>query len=328
MYCPRLDHFRRITANGKIGVCGHMINSPTFDDLEELESSKALADIKSQMKEGHWPEACQRCNQEEKLGQKSIRMHAIDRHHLLVNVKPDYLVLGGILDNICNAACHFCNESLSTKIGSLMHGANYKKVDNSALLEKLPVDRIVELDINGGEPSNSPAYKKLLEDPPPNVKIIRINTNASKFIDSVPKLLDKGIKVIVTASLDGTGKIYEYARWPLKWDKFNDVINQYKRIDDSHALFSIDFWTTLSAYTVGDLDNIDAYSKQMGIPLSVGRLKTPAPLDVRYTNPLTKNSKHLPDVAIDRDNTQELLDYIKQQDKLRGTNYEDCYNWS
>ena len=63
-------------------------------------------------------------------------------------------------------------------------------------------------------------------------------TNANKLIHSMTNIANnlisitvpsrlKKIKVIITISLDGTGKIFEYARYPLNWENFNNVLQQY-----------------------------------------------------------------------------------------------------
>ena len=326
MYCPRLDHFRRIQPDGKFGVCGHMTNAKSFDDLAALDSSDWLSKLRSMMYLDKWPDECVRCQRDETAGRKSIRQHSFDRDSILRPHRENYLIVGGILDNICNAACQFCDERKSSKIGHLKHGPDYEIMDNMQKFLTIPSDRILELDINGGEPSNSPNYARLLDDPPKNVKIIRMNTNASRFMPNILPLLDRGIKVIVTISLDGVGKIYEYARWPLTWKRFTEIVDQYRSI--KHDNLSLDFWTTVSAYTIGDIDNIKSYAESVNIPVSMGRLTSPSVLDVRYRNPLTLQSKHIEGVAVDQDNSLALLAYIKTQDAIRGTNHEDCYNWS
>ena len=314
--------------NGKIGVCGHMTHGKSFNDLSSLESSEWLSSLRSKMYLDKWPDECVRCQRDETAGRKSIRQHSFDRDSILRPHRENYLIVGGILDNICNSACQFCSEHLSTKIGSLKFGSNYKLVDNSSVFNSLPKERILELDINGGEPSNSPNYSAVLASPPQNVKIIRINTNASRYISEVEDILDRGIKVIITMSLDGIGDLYEYVRWPLKWARFSDTVEMYRNIRNKNSLLSLDFWTTVSAYTVADISNIESYAKSVDIDISMGWLNDPHVLDVRYTNPLTLKAKHIQGVAIDEDNSESLLVYLRQQDSLRGTNFENCYNWS
>lgn len=342
MYCHRLDHFRRLMPNGNVGLCGHMVNGPSFENLEQLEASPKLKELRHTMDVlNEWPEECQRCKLSEAIGQKSIRQNALDRHTVLQSIRSDYLIVGGILDNICNAACQFCTPELSTKIGNLHHGKDYVLTNNTSKFTKFPQDRIIELDINGGEPSNSPNYRYLLRNPPPNVKIIRINTNGSGFIDLVPSLISKGIKVIITLSLDGIGDQYEYIRYPLKWEKFTSVVDQYARLRDQTNLLSLDFWTTLSVYTLPFLPNIRKYADSVEIDMSLGILSQPSVLSINRNNYITRYSRDVilskdalaNEIATDNEtNDDDLVKFFKQQDALRGTNFEtsyhaNLYNW-
>jgi molybdenum cofactor biosynthesis enzyme MoaA len=319
--------------DGSIGICGHMIDPQSFPSFQLLQDSTYLRNLQSK---DLFPPECARCKQEEDLGYKSIRQHAIEKHKFLSKMDNEYLIVGGILDNICNSACQFCSENLSTKIGNLKHGKNYFTINNYEKFFEFPQDKIVELDINGGEPSNSRNYKKLLENLPPNLKILRINTNCSKFIENIDKILKNKIKVIVTISLDGTERIYEYARYPLKWNTFNKVLKQYIDLRKNNSLLELNFWSTLSAYTIGDLDKMKSFAKDKDVKISFGILHEPEELNIKYLNPLTLSAKskisqsdNLFDlIASDYDNSKELYAYITEQDKIRRTNYENCYNWT
>lgn len=323
MYCPRLDHFRRIDTDGKISICGHMVNQQSYDNIELLESSKWLTDIKTKMTDNQWPDECQRCQQEETNDQKSIREHALERHKILSNIKFDYLIIGGVLDNICNSACQFCNNTLSTKIGSL-ESSNYLRINNVNKFKSLPQDRIIQLDINGGEPSNSKHYAYLLENLPPNVKIIRINTNASQLVRNIESILQKNIKVIVTISLDGIGPVYEYVRWPIKWDTVINVIDQYRKLRQQYNNLSLNFWTTLCALNLTNLPMIKSFAHEKEIDHSYGYLKYPKLLDISYTNQFTSKSNY-PGAAIKENNQEELMTFIHNQDKLRNIDYRDYF---
>ena len=76
MYCPRLDHFVRFNSNGTLGRCGHMVNTPEFDTLEQMDSSDWLSNIKSNP--DTWPKECVRCQQTEQINNTSIRLKAIE----------------------------------------------------------------------------------------------------------------------------------------------------------------------------------------------------------------------------------------------------------
>lgn len=270
MYCARLDHFVRFNANGTVSRCGHMVNAPQFRSLEEMEGSQWLIDIKNIMNQGNWPKECVRC---EETVPNSLRDYAGKLHNH--THQQDYLQVGGVLDNLCNAGCLTCNENLSTKIGSLK-SRHFPIVNNSKKFYDLPQDRIVHLDINGGEPSYSKHYKKILQDLPPNLQTLRLNTNCSTVLVELEDIARRGIEVTVTVSCDGIGPVHERVRWPLKWEEFYQNLMVYKSMP-----VTVNLWTTVSVLNVEDLPNIVAFAQAHGIDHSYAYLKEPYELSVQ-----------------------------------------------
>lgn len=300
-----------------------MVNSPTFRSWHELRNSTWLAAIKQQMQQDLWPDECVRCRDTELVKETSVRTNAIVRHQLLNKKYPDYIIVGGMLDNICNSACQSCNASLSTKIGSLEGAA--KILDNSSMLNDLPRERVIEIDLNGGEPSASPNYQRLLHNLPVNTKILRVNTNGSKLLPNIQSILDQGIHVIVTLSLDGTGPVHDYVRWPIHWTNYVAIVQHYISLQKSHTNLTVQTWTTLHALNIGDFDNIRNWSGDQGLQHDWAFLEQPGEINVRYSNRFTQPYKQMwpGRVAVD-ENNQSLLDcWINRQDKLRGINIYD-----
>jgi MoaA/NifB/PqqE/SkfB family radical SAM enzyme len=189
----------------------------------------------------------------------------------------------------------------------------------------MPWDHITHLDINGGEPSASPNYKRLLNNLPPNLKSIRINTNASKYIKEIDYLLSKNIQVTITVSLDGTNRIYEYVRWPSKWKTLCKVVNEYKS-----TAVNINFWTTVNSLNVGDFDNIEDYAKSVGVDHAWAFLSSPAQLNVKYSNCFTidaktkiKNKLIADQLAVTVNNQTEIDQFVAHQDSIRNINIKD-----
>jgi len=327
MFCPRLEHFVRLNQNGTIGRCGHMMDAVNFESYTKLENSTWLKDIKQQMSLDKWPKECVRCQQSESTKGESVRTNSITRHKLLKPIKKDYLVVGGVLDNVCNSACQSCNPNLSTKIGSL-ESTDYKRIDNYVRFWELPQDRIVEIDVNGGEPTASRNYKKILKHLPSNTKIVRMNTNGSRTIKELEDIMANGIKVIVTMSLDGVGSVHDYTRWPIKWKDYTKTVEHYKKLKDRNKLMHLDMWTTVSCLNINILPEIIAYTKSEGIPHDWAFLEQPGVLNVRYTNKFTLGAKRMfpNQIAIDKDNTQQLNAFIDRQDSLRGIDIKDYLN--
>jgi len=309
MYCPRLDHFVRFNPNGTVSRCGHMVNAPQFNSLSEMDTSEWLATIKSVDS----PKECIRCQQTESVNETSIRLNAIEFNRQ--QTKTDYLIVGGVLDNVCNSACLTCNEQLSTKIGSLK-SKTYPIVNNSNAFWNLPLDRVVHLDINGGEPSASKNYKYILANLPNNITSIRLNTNCSTVLTELEQLIARGINVTVTVSLDGIGEVHDRVRWPIKWNLFYKNLMSYK----SMGLHELNTWTTVSALNIGDFENIKQFVVANDLLHSWALLQTPDPINVKYLNSMTQPyADTIPkQVAVDRNNQAELDAFLKNQNKLRG----------
>jgi sulfatase maturation enzyme AslB (radical SAM superfamily) len=297
-----------------------MVNAPEFDTLEQMHSSEWLNNIKS--KQDIWPKECVRCQQTEQINNTSIRLNAIEFDK--TQTRPDYLTVGGVLDNICNSACQSCNQNLSTKIGSLTSN-DYPMIDNSIAFWQLPLERMVHLDINGGEPSASKNYRNILKNIPPAGTSVRINTNCSMVIPEIQQLVERGVHVTVTVSLDGIGRVHDYVRWPIKWENFERNLDIYKNM----GIQELNTWTTVSSLNIGNLKNIFAYTKQQNLDHSWALLEQPDVLNVKYNNHFTR-TVDIPDelksiVGQDRDNTVELQLWTYAQDQLRGIKLWDYY---
>jgi sulfatase maturation enzyme AslB (radical SAM superfamily) len=137
----------------------------------------------------------------------------------------------------------------------------------------------VHLDINGGEPSYSKNYKRLLKNLPPNLKTLRLNTNCSTVLTELVDIANSGIEVTVTVSCDGIGAVHDFVRWPVSWQDFHRNLMVYKTMP-----VRLNLWTTVSVLNVNDLSNIQQFAKQHGIDHSYAYLKTPVELSVDNTD--------------------------------------------
>jgi sulfatase maturation enzyme AslB (radical SAM superfamily) len=269
-----------------------MVAPAQFDSLADMDNSRWLRKIREQFKQGHWPTECQRCEEVEQESPNSIRIHAIAMD--TVETQRDYLQVGGVLDNICNAACQTCSPECSTRIGALT-SKTFPIVDNSNRFWDLPQHRIRHLDINGGEPSYSKNYKQLLATLPPNLRTLRLNTNCNTVLTELTEIAGRGVEVTVTVSCDGIGAVHEFVRWPIKWETFYQNLMTYKTMP-----VQLNLWTTVSVLNLHDLPNIQQFAKEHGIDHGYSYLKQPKELDV--------NNK----------NQAEVHAYIQQQKQLRG----------
>lgn len=292
MHCPRLTHFVRLNSNGTVSRCGHMVDAPQFNTLDEMDESLWLRNVKLYMHKGIWPKWCERCKQTEQENNTSIRLNAIEFDKL--QKQKDYLIVGGVLDNVCNSACLTCDENHSTLIGGLK-SKTYTIVDNSNKFWQLPLDRVVHLDISGGEPSHSKNYKHILTNLPKNIKSVRLNTNCSTVLEELVPLAERGVQITVTVSLDGIGPVHDLVRWPIKWDKFYANLQRYMVMP-----VKLNTWTTVSVLNIDDLPNILEFVQLHKLDHSYAYLKEPKQL------------------AVENKDTPECLAYIQEIKRLRG----------
>jgi hypothetical protein len=269
-----------------------MVSAPRYESLEQMNASAWLANTKELFKSGQWPAECVRCQEVEADGPSSIRIHALALDESESN--SDYLQVGGVLDNVCNAACQTCGPQCSTRIGALT-GTAFPRVDNSKSYWALPQDLIRHLDINGGEPSYSKNYKRILANLPPNLRTLRLNTNCNIVLEELTAIANRGIEVTVTVSCDGIGPVHEFMRWPIPWETFYLNLMQYKTMP-----VKLNLWTTVSVLNQDDLPNIQTFAQEHGIDHGYAYLKTPWEL------------------SIDNTDTKARDAYIQRQKELRG----------
>lgn len=342
MYCARLDHFAKLTppnvefgSNAVISGCCVMNDKPFFSSYSEMIDSNWMKNIKNTFKENKFPKECVRCQEKEEINQKSDRMHYNEDMKMQSNT--DYLTVDLMLDNICNTACQFCSPRVSTKIASLI-SSNYEIRDATPYYNSkvLPIDRITQLDLTGGEPSNSKNIKEVLKSLPPNIKSIRVNTNCTSFMNELIPTAETGISIQITISLDGVGKVQEYMRWPTKWNIFCDVLEKYKKFASNYEAVSINLYTTLTALNIYDFDNIIHFVKEHSIGHSFNNIADKKELLITNVNSFTlaarekftkeENStlNHYSNlIASGDDNQTEFDNFVKKQDSLRKINIRD-----
>jgi sulfatase maturation enzyme AslB (radical SAM superfamily) len=149
------------------------------------------------------------------------------------------------------------------------------------------------------------------------------------MITELEDVLKKNIMVIVTLSLDGIGMVHDYARWPIKWDNYKKTVDAYQELQKKYKLLQLDFWTTVSCLNIKILPDIINYAKNKNIPHDWAFLEQPSVLNVRYTNKFTSKAKHISptEIAVDKDNSKDLDEFIERQDRLRNIDIKDYFNF-
>lgn len=205
--------------------------------------------IKAQMLKGEKPVECQRCWSIESTENKSRRQFenefldyklARDLDKIqqdCAESKHQTLLYQITTSNLCNQACVSCYSKFSTKWAQVEKRMNiipnpqYQLDLRTANINYGPAKRI---SLIGGEPLFDPKTFEILQ------KLID-NNNTDCFISLVTngsinlnpqqiELLKQFNDLNICISIDGIGPVFEYMRWPGKWNVLTTNIDQYRAI--------------------------------------------------------------------------------------------------
>jgi hypothetical protein len=132
----------------------------------------------------------------------------------------------------------------------------------------------------GGEPLVNPFITKLVEalvarGLAPDISL-EISTNLTTFPERLLDLLTRFEAVQMAVSLDGTGALYEYIRYPGKWPRISGHVAQLARFAGIEAMVT----TTVQNYNVLDVERVFEFALSLGLPCNLNLVYQPAYLTI------------------------------------------------
>lgn len=226
-----------------------------------------LAQIKHDLLHNIKTPACNRCWKNEELGVQSRRIQEnifvdamLDRD--ISNIENDIrnndthypVQLFQIsLGNLCNSACVTCDTKLSSKWAELKFRASKTLTDSQSpqVITDIDYKQATRISFSGGEPLLHKELGYMLDELAScnNTKcFISIITNGSvQIAGSLLATLKKFTNLNICVSIDGTESVFEYTRWPGKWQVLTENIKQYKELTNSvsvsYTVSSINIWS-------------------------------------------------------------------------------------
>lgn len=214
-----------------------------------LPKDADISIIKKDLLNGVQTSACQKCWNLENQGKTSRRQQEntfldykldrdIDKIQQQCEQEQNQTLLYQLyVSNLCNQACVTCSGHYSTKwIDLEKKMGRVEKNYNVTTFDKSSVDyaHARRLSLLGGEPLYEPQtfeiIKKLIEHENYDC-FVSIVTNGSVSltppqIDFLQQFTDLNFCI----SIDGVGPVFEYMRWPGRWDQLLKNIDQYRSI--------------------------------------------------------------------------------------------------
>ena len=136
--------------------------------------------------------------------------------------------------NLCNSTCATCNSSLSSAWAAL----NGKNID----LRKIPESVLTQIDFKnlkmlsfvGGEPLyeklNFEILEKLVVAGNTDCYISMVTNGSTRLNPRQLEVLSKFKNLNFCLSIDGIGRVFEYVRYPLKWDTLLENLKLYREL--------------------------------------------------------------------------------------------------
>jgi MoaA/NifB/PqqE/SkfB family radical SAM enzyme len=232
--------------------------------------------IKQQFLDGSKPLECQRCwhNEYNQLPSKRQQdnRYILESTGLTINraignikqgVKPLFYQLS--LSNLCNQACATCNGLASTRWLELDPDSGRSVIYDRSQELDIDFKNAVKIGFTGGEPLYDPAVfsflEKLIAEGNTKCNIVFVTNGSQQLKHKHREILDHFDNVDVVVSIDGTGSVFEYLRWPGKWNTLVDNIKQYQQqfryVSVSYTISSLNVWSHEQTATWFEENNLN-----------------------------------------------------------------------
>ena len=334
-----------------------------FLALEEFnQGMRAVMDRDFQQGKKH--SGCHKCYQEEDLGWTTLRQHSRDWYGVpqALAKNPDILDLELRFGNVCNLKCMMCHPSASSAIAAERYQQRDRYRDIGLALDRLEnhpawweeagfdrwmdsvLAKVRRVNITGGEPFLIPQVLEVLAwlaDRSP-ATTVSFNTNLTKIPPGLIRSLQILENVIVVVSLEGTGAMNDYVRYPSRWEEINANVFKLRR-SVPHVKLGVNHTLQhASAYSLPDLlDYCDGQQLDLQMTMVQGMpwlgLSGVPPDDmVRFRASIELNPRITPErrgfllnlidsTQFDLRCHEAFRRYVETVDSIRGTNWDSVF---
>jgi organic radical activating enzyme len=242
-------------------------------DLEKRWKSNYYKNIRQQFLDGEEPAICTSCFTTERNNGRSDRMNFNDRYPFL---KPNVETgnqHGSPIDldirpgNLCNLKCRMCGPESSSQLEKerlqypkLFKGSKLTVYKPDGIFSEKNIDFLLKnadkgdhIKFLGGEPTIMPEVSDMLDNLIENGKShinVMITTNCTNTIKSFTDKLNKFSNLSFNYSVDGTDKVVEYIRNPVKFKAIEKNMKLYHKMttDVDNISFAFQAYNLFNLY--------------------------------------------------------------------------------
>jgi hypothetical protein len=249
-----------------------------------------LEQVKKDLLSGVQSQSCNRCWEIEAGGKQSRRQqeniffdYKLDRD--LSNIQQDCkqglattMLYQITTSNLCNQACVTCGSRASSKWADVERKMGLfpiKVLFNDIEQHNIDYKTAQRIELMGGEPLFDPktidVFKKLLEHNNTDCTISLVTNGSIKLTPALKEMFSNFSNLNICVSIDGTGSVFEYMRWPTKWNTLKKNLEQYRTVI-KHLSISY----TISSVNALYYDQTVAWFKSNQLPYNHNIVYTPS----------------------------------------------------
>ena len=238
-YCPLpFGHITVDTLGNYRICCRHQHQSIEQESIYNMThqqwfDGKYINDVRQSFLQDKQHPGCSICWKHENNGFESYRQASITEHKILkTNVtRPTPSTVEIQMGNLCNLGCLMCNAWSSSYINSENKKIDLESLDQKNLTftadkKQMVLDIVKDpevkiLNFRGGEPLYSKLIYETLDEIPDQRKqslMLHVTTNATQWNSRWQQLFSKFRLVRFMFSVDATGELYNYIRYPGDWN--------------------------------------------------------------------------------------------------------------
>lgn len=292
---------------------------------EDYINGEFIKSLRSDLKNKKENDYCKACTNLEKVGAISDRIKNNLNMYKIINennLEQQFVDIWNVyektgikkgspwhfylfLDNTCQARCVMCDASFSSSIEKEYANLNLPNIflarnqTNEKVVKNFPVifeelkkhaSSIKILQLLGGEPTISKDCLEILEwlvDNKYSENIfLKINTNGIVLPDKWIEVCKKFYKVQWSVSVDATGDLNTWIRYPTNWQKLQDNL---KKITEQNFYYTM-INTTVHAMNVHFLPELYQWTKEKNLPLNFVMAYSPKEITVHVLNESQRKS--------------------------------------
>lgn len=277
--------------------------------------------VRQDLLDGKRSEACKKCWDAEKQQKPSRRLQqnmmldsllnlSIENIEKLVRDEQHSIMLYQIkTSSVCNGACIMCNPLDSSKWAALLK-KDQRVLDylSDDVVGKIDYVNARHIEFLGGEPfleeKNFLILDNLISANNTDCHLSFITNGNVSMKDALISKLSRFRNVTICLSIDGIGKVFEYHRWPLSWNKLLENLELFRSLN-----YDISAHMVVTNVNLSHRDETIAWLESQKIPYLISEATGP-----EWLNPNRPIDEH-------------VLAKLDQQDKLKGINRKDYLGW-